>query len=107
MASPFTWRPVPQELTPWTGDFLFHHTDLEWEFDPAVGNVGRGYRALMPAMIHGLELYKPYETPGENGDSCDIPIVGDPGWVWSGYVREENGRHYIIAFERRGAKPPR
>ena len=85
--------------------FTCHAEDVEWEFDPELGNVGRGYRDLRPDQVSEMFLYKPYEAPGANGPVFNIAIHDDDGkpteWVWNGFYRKDRtGKHYMIAFER-------
>lgn len=86
--------------------FKFEGSDLEWEYDPLDGNVGRGFRDIHPEQISAIFMYKPYLSIGTDGVSADIRLVNDPGWIWNGYVREEHGKHYVIAFERKEDSVP-
>lgn len=78
---------------------------LEREYDPAVGNLGRGF-PVSQETFESMSLYgyEPYRVPG-TGDTVVTILSASlaPNYPqWRGFVREEDGKHYVVAFETFG-----
>lgn len=73
--------------------------DIEREFDPAIGFLGRG------VLVDWKDVPLETNIDGYTLRPCfmDIPLynsLGGPmGRLWRGWTREENGKHYIAAVE--------
>ena len=72
---------------------------LEHEYDPMIGNLGRGHRDIAPEQVN-LSEYQPYI--GTLGQRISIvgPDLKETGWDFYGWMREENGKYFIVGFEK-------
>jgi hypothetical protein len=76
--------------------------DIEREFDPEGGWLGRGVLMSKAAAL-SLDTagYKPYTVPGSS--TIDFPIYGADGSpttrMWRGFVRHEGDKHIVAAVE--------
>lgn len=81
---------------------------IEREYDPEKGNLGRGVK-IEPSWLARLiyqanqQGYTLYRAPSGGGYAECLPIFGfeglQDGGLWFGFVREEAGKHFIVAVE--------